>query len=848
MSTLVGRKALVYLARPMGLVKMVPAVLWLTICEVCLFPGSTVSAAGSVSLSDLDVSRIQTEAGPVERGEQFRSDAGLVLPSEASLWIDLKKDAESFRATIEPLSGSRGGPVRCRVSTANHVWEVVIRPGGKVETIYLPLLNQELLIVESLPITESEGISIHITSSSIVSKSLRPEAVAGLAPVVWDTPEWRVRIDGRSGGLSHLSHPKDPLAMGWTRQAAPWGTGWVRIDGTTTAWNHPVALRRIDDRTVESVYEMPRLRVRVRRQLEASGRLRETFTFENTGSTPLAFGDGGLGIRLPLVDNYPGAEICLPQRCHAHLWMGGSSSYVNATRMGGAAPHLGLVLTQGSLAGYSIYDHIDHSNDRGQFVLHPADVTLQPRETQTISWVLFWHEGWDDFFQKAAQLENFVRLEAERYTVVRGEPLRVTARASSSLAGAKWFLNGTPLSTDKPQTGQEKGFQVEITTAELGEQVVELEIKGKRARLAAFVTPPPMELVASRIRFITEHQQKHAEGDPLDGAYLIFDNETNSLVYNRDFADHNAGRERLGMGVLAALYWPHCDDPALAMSIKQSLERYAAFVGRELENEAGAVFNDAKRSGPTRMYNYPWATHFHLAMYDAFGQPEYLRRALQTTRTYYAKGGERFYCIGMPVHQMLRSLKKAGWNNERKEMLAAFKKHATTLLKNGSAYPKHEVNFEQSIVGPAAQLMLEVYLATGDKAFLQGAEEQLKLLELFGGRQPDYHLNDIAIRHWDGYWFGKRHVYGDTFPHYWSTITGMAFGYYAEAKADSSYRQRAEAILANNLCAFTPEGRGSCAYVYPTSVNGKPGKFFDPWANDQDWALVNWLTLHHPPK
>jgi hypothetical protein len=22
----------------------------------------------------------------------------------------------------------------------------------------------------------------------------------------------------------------------------------------------------------------------------------------------------------------------------------------------------------------------------------------------------------------------------------------------------------------------------------------------------------------------------------------------------------------------------------------------------------------------------------------------------------------------------------------------------------------------------------------------------------FGGRQPDYHLHDVAIRHWDGYW------------------------------------------------------------------------------------------------
>ncbi|AZQ39116.1 hypothetical protein EJ357_41500 [Streptomyces cyaneochromogenes] len=29
----------------------------------------------------------------------------------------------------------------------------------------------------------------------------------------------------------------------------------------------------------------------------------------------------------------------------------------------------------------------------------------------------------------------------------------------------------------------------------------------------------------------------------------------------------------------------------------------------------------------------------------------------------------------------------------------------------------------------------------------------------------------IAIRHWDGYWFGTDRPWGDVFPHYWGALT-----------------------------------------------------------------------------
>ena len=87
-------------------------------------------------------------------------------------------------------------------------------------------------------------------------------------------------------------------------------------------------------------------------------------------------------------------------------------------------------------------------------------------------------------------------------------------------------------------------------------------------------------------------------------------------------------------------------------------------------------------------------------------------------------------------------------------------------------YPAHEVNYEQSIVAPATNILLQTYIVTNETKYLDAAKIQLDVLELFNGLQPDYHLYETAIRHWDGYWFGKRRLYGDTFPHYWSALTG----------------------------------------------------------------------------
>jgi len=134
-----------------------------------------------------------------------------------------------------------------------------------------------------------------------------------------------------------------------------------------------------------------------------------------------------------------------------------------------------------------------------------------------------------------------------------------------------------------------------------------------------------------------------------------------------------------------------------------------------------------------------------------------------------------------------------------------------------------------------------VFVITKDEKYLTAAERQVGILELFNGMQPDYHLHEVAIRHWDGYWFGKRRYFGDTFPHYWSALTGNVFELYGRITGDNSYLERAENSRRAVLPMIFADGRASCAYIYPCKVNGREGEFYDPYANDQDWGLYFYI-------
>lgn len=549
------------------------------------------------------------------------------------------------------------------------------------------------------------------------------------------------------------------------------------------------------------------------------------------GAHPYFTNAGSIGVSFPLQDRYTDSVTCRDYRCHAHIFCGENTSYIMALRMGGAAPHLGMVLTKGSLSAYSIERDLKlQSNDRGCFWLHPSAQEFAPGDTMKLEWKVFPHRGREDFREKLRAFPRVILVDAEQYVIYPGETSKVTIEPT--FPAEKVTINGASL-----EKTENSVYEYLFENEKTGEYVLSICADEVKTTCRLLVQERPETLAAKRCAFIVDHQQYHGKIKELQGAYLPYDNEEKILVCTSE-NDFNAGRERTGMGVLIAraLQQNLLKDREKA---EQSLREYHAFYLRELVNAStGLVCNcSGKDNSYFRLYNYPWAVTFFLECWKLWGEKEDLKTAVHITEKFYEQDGFRFYPIEMPIVMLCHELEKAGEQEDLKTVRDLFRCHADQLIEIGTAYPASEVNYEQSIVQPAAEVILQVYEVTGEEKYLRGAEQQIAVLELFDGQQPDYHLHETAIRHWDGYWIGKRRVFGDTFPHYWSAENGRTFKRYARLTGNEEYNIRGEHSLRGVLSMFFEDGTATCAYLYPYSVNGQKTDFADPYANDQDWGL-----------
>jgi hypothetical protein len=628
----------------------------------------------------------------------------------------------------------------------------------------------------------------------------------------------RFVIEQKENTITGLRHVDDLHAMNWVEGSVPWGT----------------------------VKAPKNISVKIQREFTPQGLFRETYTFTNETAFPLFTLTEDIGIYTPFNDNYQESAVCMTNRCHAHLWTGGTSSYVMCLRMGGETPHLGLVLTKGNLAAYSVERDLGlQSNDRGDFILHPAPFELAAGESAVLEWELFWHDGKDDFYRRLKAYPSYIEVKAEHFVFFEGEESGITVNRRE----------------DQPDM---KLRPCEKPGLHPGEQVFYIKGKGVDAWCRTLHLPSLRELASARCSFIAKKQQYHWPGSPLDGAYLIYDNEEDHIYYDHSNRDHNGGRERIGMGNLIARYlrlWPDA-------VLEQSLKEYTAYILREqlFYADNGLVFDDIHYTPlvqPTngnppspedgydaykkllRLYNFPWFATFFLELYGLWKDTDHLHYAAKFLQAYYEMGGGSFYVIDIPITESLSVLERAGFNAEHETLKRCFLEHADTILRNGTNYPAHEVKLEQSIMAPAAYILFQAYRFSQEEKYLTGAKKQLEVLSLFNGRQPDCCLYETAIRHWDGYWFGKRRLYGDTFPHYWSALTGLVYAEYHKAGGGEENRILAEHSIRSALGLILPDGSASCARLYPHSINGVPGNFLDPWANDQDWALYLALRFFH---
>lgn len=643
----------------------------------------------------------------------------------------------------------------------------------------------------------------------------------------------QIKIDPTTGAIAYLGLKNDSTHMNWVlspdgkqypwvTSKYGWGLGYLTLDGQTKEWQKPIFL---DNKSGKICYQVDKISISVERTLYRN-ELIEQYSFKNTGKKAVKISN--CGIYTPWNDNYPDATTCLATRCHAHIWAGDEAAYVCAIRMGDTGNNnalgtgnIGLILTKGSLNNYEIWERNNEkggSNYRGIISMDIPDMELLPGKSYTIAWTLLEHGGKTDFKKKIIGKGGLL-VQSNQYVYQQGETVKIHLFSSS------------------------KDKEIQFTAKKLGEQRIELQYGRKKTHANILVVSNYSCLISKRIQFILNHQQMNDPDDARYGAYMVYDNEKEEIYKNdnsRESYDTDEGRERVGMGLLLAKWYLLHPDA----KIKESLIRYASFIRNKLQAKDYTTYSRANTEGWIRGYNFPWVADFYFHMYDVTKNRQYAIDGYQTMQALYRHTGYGFYCIDIPVSNSLRVLKEAGLQTEYNKLLIDYSKTAAVFMKNGLNFPKSEVNYEQSIIAPALQFLLELYLQTHDSAYLSTAKEMLPVTENFCGFQPDYRLHEIAIRHWDCYWFGKRQLYGDTFPHYWSTINANVY-YYALATGDKSYFDKAKEVVRNNLCNITEDGRGSCAFVYPWRINGEKAHFADAFANDQDWALAFYLQNTH---
>jgi hypothetical protein len=669
-----------------------------------------------------------------------------------------------------------------------------------------------------------------------------------------------IDINIKTGGISKILCTEDTLKMNWVIPADgsqlywqsnefAWGLGYVTIEKKGETRTHRwKGVNKTYSSDAGNVYEyhLPGIKLSVIRSFDSEGNFNEMYRFENTSDSTINLTD--IGIYTPLNDNYyGGAEKVLISRCNAHVWMGNHAAYINAERMNGKPPHLGLTVTEGNFTDYELVNIVEDkkwrgwSNTRGTIVLKATGIPLKSNEKTEVKWKLFWHDGWEDFFRKALQ-SGFVKAEADKYMAQVGDTIQIKFTSESRLKDVACLINNRPF----PFRQLNNTILVTYLAKDTGSKTIQLRYGEKNTVAHVLVGIPKKELASKRVAFIVNKQQMKNRLDPRYGAYMVYDNETKSIYADHipslpSSTDKDEGAERMGMGALVALWLQQ--QPLPNKKIEQSVLLYHDFVRNKLQAPDYKVYSQVNYASRHRGYNYPWVATFNVELYRYFKDPRYIKDCYHTMRKFYKEFGYGFYAINVPVKKSIESLREAKLFAEADTLLKDFEAVSKTYIKNGIHYPAHEVSYEQSIVAPATLFFLEMHLLTGNTLYLDEAKKHLVLLEAFNGQQPDYHLNEIAIRHWDGFWFGKRAMWGDTMPHYWSALTGRAFILYYQATGDAQYLKRGIRILDNNLSNFNADGSASCAYIYPGKINNLPGKLYDPFANDQDWAMYYYLEL-----
>ncbi|MFI9831158.1 hypothetical protein ACIHIX_26170 [Streptomyces sp. NPDC051913] len=624
------------------------------------------------------------------------------------------------------------------------------------------------------------------------------------------------------------------VATPWHSVEHQWGSGHLVTDRGGARWHTPAELRTTKDGAVEAVHTpLPGLRVEIHRHVR-EGVLCERYTVVNTAEEPLTI--TGLGVQTPFADLYDGAEASLEQAVHAHLFTGGTWAWALAQPMSGEGQCLGLIVREGAVHAYSVESRNQNSlsNVRGHLVLLATDqarnpeafggqpvLRLGPGESTTLAWELGWYDSVEDF---TAATRPPAVLSA--YAAELGEPILVEASSVSS---------------PDPEVTVERAAQGRYRVGASRHGSYRLDL-ADGARTEVLFHLPLDEVVRRRVAYITRHQRARERPGLLRHGFVPVDTRTGLTQASNGWADWTDGSERIAMPLLlqAAVARGLAD----VAEIDPLLEGWAAFARRHLLDDTAAPRRGSQtwHTGP-RLYDTPWLARFFHDRHRFHGRSDDLDLAARILERSFELGGAGHLSIGLsPTTLAVCAALETDAQPDRADNLRdRLIGSARTFVAAGRQLPAHEVAYEQSIVAPLLDLLTDAHTLTGDPLFHDAIAERLPWLLAFGGPQPHARLHGIAIRHWDGYWFGANRLWGDVFPHYWSTLTAVTLLRLPATLRTAATDRVAEGVLRANMANYSEDGSATCAFVMPSTVDGRAAHTADPLANDQDWHLLLWL-------
>ncbi|KPI11488.1 hypothetical protein OK074_2820 [Actinobacteria bacterium OK074] len=617
----------------------------------------------------------------------------------------------------------------------------------------------------------------------------------------------------------------------WHSVEHQWGSGHLMTDRGGARWHTPSELRGTDRGTTAAHTPLAGVRLEVQRLVDGD-RIRERYTVVNTAQEPLTI--TGLGIQTPFADLYDTAEASLDRAVHAHLFTGGTWAWALAQPMSGQGRCLGLIVREGALRAYSVESRNLKSNShvRGHLVLLVTDqarnpdafggqpvLHLEAGESTSLEWELSWYATVADFI---AATTPPAALSA--YAAELGEPIVVEAASVSSPDSA--------VTVERQADGRHH-----VRASRHGAYTLDID-SGARTEVLFHLSLE--DVVRRRAAYITRHQRARERPGLLAHAFVPVDTRTGLTQTTNGWQDWTDGSERIAMPLLLQAAAAH--GLADADEMDPLLDGWSRFACRHLLDESNAP-RRGSQDQQVRLYDTPWLASFFDDRYRVQGRDEDLERAAGIIERSFELGGARHLSIGLsPTTLALCDSLEAGGQSGRAEKLRTqLVDSARQFVRMGRQLPAHEVNYEQSIVAPLLDLIVDAYTVTGDAVFREAVAERLSWLLAFGGPQPHVRLHGIAIRHWDGFWFGADRLWGDVFPHYWSTLTAATLQRLPTTLRTPGTDRLAETIWRANLANYREDGSATCAFVMPSTVDDRAAHRADPLANDQDWHLLLWL-------